>query len=58
MPRFAEYSSGGKAFVASFMLIFKVLLVSILGSIFINRYNTLFKNLENIRLNNIITLKN
>ena len=40
------------------MYIFKVLLMSLLASMFINKYKQVWKNLDAFRLLNIIRLKN
>lgn len=53
-----EYAAFGKIYVTIFMFIFKVLLLSLLASMFINRYKHVYNNLEAIRLLKIVTLKN
>lgn len=44
--------------VAAFVFFFKILLLSLLASMFINRYKVVFDNLESLRLFKIINLKN
>lgn len=48
----------GKFYITTFMFIFKVLLLSLLASMFINRYKHIYNNLEAIRLQKIVNLKN
>lgn len=48
----------GQVYIAAFMYIFKVLLMSLLASMFINKYKQVWKNLEAYRLLKIIKLKN
>lgn len=48
----------GQVYIAVFMYIFKVLLMSLLASMFINKYKQVWKNLEAYRLLKIIRLKN
>lgn len=48
----------GQTYIAVFMFIFKILLMSLLAALFINKYKEIFKNLEGFRLLKIIKLKN
>lgn len=48
----------GQVYIAVFMYIFKVLLMSLLASMFINKYKQVWKNLDAYRLLKIIRLKN
>ena len=48
----------GQTYIAVFMYIFKVLLMSLLAAMFINKYKQVWKNLDAYRLFNIIKLKN
>ena len=48
----------GQIYIGIFMYIFKVLLMSLLAAMFINKYKQVWKNLEAYRRFNIIRLKN
>ena len=48
----------GLVYIASFMYIFKVLLVSLLGAMFINKYKVVWRNLDAYKRFNIIRMKN
>ena len=48
----------GKAFITVFVYIFKILLLSFLVSMFINRYKFMWQNIDAIRRMEIIKLKN
>lgn len=49
-PDTNNYATFGKFYITCFMFIFKVLLLSLLASMFINRYKHVYNNLEAIRL--------
>lgn len=58
-PLFSKFKiPTGQVYIAVFMYIFKVLLMSLLASMFINKYKQVWKNLEAYRLLKIIRLKN
>lgn len=58
-PLFEKYKIPvGQIYIAIFMYIFKVLLMSLLASMFINKYKQVWKNLDAYRLLKIIRLKN
>lgn len=48
----------GQSYIAVFMYIFKVLLMSLLAAMFINKYKEVWRNLDAYRRFNIIKLKN
>lgn len=48
----------GQTYIAIFMFLFKVMFLSLLAAMFINRYKQVFKNLDAYRRFNIIKLKN
>ena len=48
----------GQSYIAIFMYMFKVLLMSLLAAMFINKYKQVYKNLDAYRRFNIIKLKN
>lgn len=48
----------GSIYIGSFMYIFKILLMSLLAAMFINRYKTVWSNLDAYRRFTIIKLKN
>ena len=48
----------GQIYIAAFMYIFKILLMSLLAAMFINRYKIVYKNLDAYRRFIIIKLKN
>jgi hypothetical protein len=48
----------GQTYIAIFMYMFKVLLMSLLAAMFINKYKQVYKNLDAYRRFNIIKLKN
>lgn len=48
----------GQSYIAIFMYIFKVLLMSLLAAMFINKYKEVWRNLDAYRRFNIIKLKN
>ena len=49
-PDMSNFVDFGKFYMTCFMFIFKVLLLSLLASMFINRYRHVYNNLEAIRL--------
>ena len=56
---FKEYTNPqGVIFVVVFLYLINIMLLSFLVSMFINRYNNSFVNLESVRRSNIIKLKN
>lgn len=58
-PRFNNFRiPTGQIYIAVFMYIFKVLLMSLLASMFINKYKQVWRNLDTFRLLKIIRLKN
>jgi hypothetical protein len=58
-PLFDKFKAPtGQIYIAVFMYIFKVLLMSLLASMFINKYKMVWKNLDAYRLLKIIRLKN
>jgi len=48
----------GKIFIAFFAILFNILLLSFLVSMFINRYKYVYRNIDALRRMNIIKLKN
>jgi len=57
--QFSEFKMPiGQAYIAIFMFMFKIMFLSLLAAMFINRYKQVFKNLDAYRRFNIIKLKN
>ena len=56
---FGEFTKPvGQVYIATFMYIFRVLFISLLAAMFINKYKLVWKNLDAYRRFNIIQLKN
>ena len=56
---FKEWSDPvGKVYIGVFMFIFKIILLALLAGMFINRYKTVFKNIEAHKRFSIIKHKN
>jgi hypothetical protein len=48
----------GQIFIGSFMFIFKILLLSLMAAMFVNKYKTAYKNLDSYKRFSIIRMKN
>ena len=58
-PQFFKFTDPvGKVYIGLFMLIFKIMLMSLLAAMFINKYKIMYKNIDAYRRFSIIQQKN